>query len=98
MIRPSTKTNRFEIRLIKPSNTMLDPMAQITCNRKEWNLILNVIPSVMIVTSISMSQRPLVIRKRLASFFDRFNEARYADTPDRNTNNGAQKWVTHLVK
>jgi hypothetical protein len=50
------------------------------------------------VSSININQRPLVIKKILSSFFDFRADCKYADTPDKKTNSGAQKCVIHRVK
>src|SRR5687767_151600 len=77
---------------------MLMPIAQITCNPMMEKEMSNEKIRLIRKISTSISQEPLVIRKRLNSFFDLRLLCRNADIPERKTKTGAQKWVIHLVK
>jgi hypothetical protein len=59
---------------------------------------LNEKAKVITTSSISISHKPRFIKKLLSSFFVLRWPARKAETPDKNTKVGAQKWVIHLVK
>jgi hypothetical protein len=73
-------------------------MAQITSRAMKEKSISKVSKRLTMVTSASISQRPLVIKNMLSSFFDLRADCRKADVPDKKTNTGAQKCVIHLVK
>ncbi len=57
----------------------------------------NVMPSVMINISTSISHNPRVRRKADNSFFDFLNDCKKAEVPERKTNVGAHRCVIQRV-
>src|SRR6187549_1446003 len=82
----------------KPRKIMLIPIAQITCSPMREKEISKLKIRLTRKISISTSQKPLLIRKKLNSFFDLRLLCKKADIPERKTKTGAQKWVIHLVR
>jgi hypothetical protein len=95
-IRPIAREGSFtrKERIIK-----LNPIAEITSSSNSLKCISNHRANETNVNSRNTSHKPLVSRNRLLTdiLFCRLKEIK-AETPERNTNAGAQICVTHLVK
>src|SRR5579862_4975482 len=75
------------------------PIAAITCEKRTEKCMSKKTAKLLIVKLTTMSQIPLVIRKRLAALTSRLPLMdRKADTPDKKTKVGAHRWVIQRVK